>query len=245
MYIFTDVEICHAVASSCLEVPSKKVLNQSVSNPKLIEPSGLPKELLSKENDESVQNRMQPCLKVDGCNSSTVHPSKSIEDENLDYDSNASSSSFEFHKGERSVHSSISRSHLRPMPSKWNDAEKWIMNRQNNGQAGNYPKKNVAQNHGYRMTSTNMVRVAPESTVSELRSSIGRVLDAKNVDFVCQPGMQMGPDKFSFVSTGAYSCADNVVIDPCSQIKDLIEVDHMPSSEAYQEDSTGIRQTLI
>lgn len=228
------------VTSSCLEVPSEKVLNQSVSEPKPNDrTSGLPKEFILKENGESVRNRMQQCLKGDGCNSSTVHPSKSVEDENLDYDSNASSSSFEFHKGERSVHSSISRSHLRPMPSKWNDAEKWIMNRQNNGQAANYCKKNVPQNHGYRMMATNMVRVAPESANSELRSSIGRVLEAKHVDF-CQSGMQMGPEKFSFVPAGVYSCADNVLIDSCSQIKDLKEVDHKPSSKASKEDSTGI-----
>ncbi|XP_022925890.1 uncharacterized protein LOC111433166 [Cucurbita moschata] len=217
------------------EVTSEKVLNQSVSDPKPSDrSSGLPKEFLSKENSESVRNRMNQCS-----NSSTVHPSKPIEDENLDYDSNASSSSFEFHKGERSVHSSISRSHLRPMPSKWNDAEKWIMNRQVNGQAANYPKKNVPQNHGYRMMAANMVRVAPESANSELRSSIGRAMDAKHVEF-CQSGMQMGPEKFSFVPAGAYSCADNVLVDSCSQIKDLNEVDYEPSSKASKEDSTGI-----
>lgn len=231
------------MTSSCLEVPSEKVLNRSVSDPKHSDrSSGLPKEFLSKENGEAVRNRMQLCLKGDSCNSSTVHPSKSMEDENLDYDSNASSSSFEFHKGERSVHSSISRSHLRPMSSKWNDAEKWIMNRQNNGPTANYPKKNVPQNQGNRMAATNMVRVAPELN-SELRSSIGRAVDAKQVDF-CQPGMQMGPEKFSFVPGGTYSYADNVLIDPCSQIKDLKEADHKPSSKASKEDSTGIRDRL-
>ncbi|XP_022926610.1 uncharacterized protein LOC111433690 isoform X3 [Cucurbita moschata] len=224
-----DAETCHAVTSSCFEVLSENVLNQAVSDSKQSDRSpSLPKEFLS----ESDRNRMQECLKGDSCNSSTINPSKSLEDENLDYDSNASSSSFEFHKGERSAQSSISRSHLRPMPSKWNDAEKWIMIRQNNGQAANYSKKNVAQNHGYRMMAANMVRVAPESANSRLRSSIGNVVDANHVDF-CQS------EKFSFVPAGAYSFADDELIDPCSQINDLKEVDHKPSSKASKEDSTG------
>ena len=43
---------------------------------------------------------------------------------------------------------------------KWNDAEKWIMNRQNI--QANHSKKNTAHNQANRMP-TNMGRVAPES----------------------------------------------------------------------------------
>ncbi|CAF2375746.1 BnaC01g44880D [Brassica napus] len=60
---------------------------------------------------------------------------KPQEDKNLDYDRNTSSSSFEFHGGiggERSNQNHVSREYSsRQMSSKWNDAEKWIMSRQN------------------------------------------------------------------------------------------------------------------
>ncbi|KAL0698658.1 hypothetical protein Bca4012_054780 [Brassica carinata] len=78
------------------------------------------------------------------------------EDENLDYDSNASSSSFEFHggvRGERSNQSHVSRAYFsRQMPSKWNDAEKWIMSRQNmvmskNGQGNRMPVRVMTDNN--------------------------------------------------------------------------------------------------
>lgn len=58
----------------------------------------------------------------------SAHP---IRGDELGYDS---SSSFEFHTRERSQHP-CRRSYLpsRPpiMPSKWDDAEKWILNKQN------------------------------------------------------------------------------------------------------------------
>uniref|UniRef100_M4D2S4 Remorin C-terminal domain-containing protein n=1 Tax=Brassica campestris TaxID=3711 RepID=M4D2S4_BRACM len=70
------------------------------------------------------------------------------EDESLDYDSNASSSSFEFHGGvcgERSNQNHVSREYpSRQMPSKWNDAEKLIMSRQNMVMRKNGHGKRVA-----------------------------------------------------------------------------------------------------
>lgn len=89
-----------------------------------------------------------------------VPPMRMLEDENLDYDSNASSSSFEFHKGERAVHSSL-RSFSRPMSSKWNDAEKWLVNRHKIQAA----KKNAPHDQVNRFpVVTNMGRVVPDST---------------------------------------------------------------------------------
>ncbi|CAN8303884.1 unnamed protein product [Cochlearia groenlandica] len=85
------------------------------------------------------------------------HIMRHQEDENLDYDSNASSSSFEFHKarGDRSNQNLVSRAYpTRQMPSKWNDAEKWIMGRQNmvmrkNGQGNRITVRVVPDNAGY------------------------------------------------------------------------------------------------
>ncbi|KAJ0233633.1 Remorin family protein [Hirschfeldia incana] len=80
------------------------------------------------------------------------------EDDSLDYDSNASSSSFEFHggvRGDRSNPNHVSRAYpSRQMPSKWNDAEKWIMSRQNmvmskNGQGNRMPVRVMTDNTGY------------------------------------------------------------------------------------------------
>ncbi|XP_018490721.2 uncharacterized protein LOC108861341 [Raphanus sativus] len=88
------------------------------------------------------------------------------EDENLDYDSNASSSSFEFHGGvrvERSNQSHASRASYpsRQVPSKWSDAEKWILSRQNmvmrkNCQGNRMPVRVVPDNTGYEHSKTRM-----------------------------------------------------------------------------------------
>ncbi|CBI30948.3 hypothetical protein VitviT2T_015478 [Vitis vinifera] len=194
-----------------------------------------PKESLPRENGSVGRVKTQQYSKCDTGNSSTIHPVRTLEEENLDYDSNASSSSFEFHK-ERSLHNSVSRSLSRPMPSKWNDAEKWIMNRQN-AQA-NYTKKNVLQSQGNRLAGANMVRVAPESASTDHKLSV------KRVDF-CQPAAQMGLEKFSFVPNGAHPISaqangGNALIDLC-QTKDLKEVDPRELSclKGSPEDTTG------
>ncbi|GMP73708.1 hypothetical protein CsSME_00031387 [Camellia sinensis var. sinensis] len=185
-------------------------------------------------NQSSCQPRenikMQQFSKCDSGNSSSVHPMRTFEDENLDYDSNASSSSFEFHKGERLLHNSINRSLSRPMPSKWNDAEKWIMNRQNNMQA-NYSKKSHLQSQATRLPITNTVRVAPES------ASYDQKLSVKLVDF-CQTKSQMGFEKFSFGQTNGA----NAVIDLYPQSKDLKEVDNRDASctKSSIEDTTDL-----
>ncbi|RVW34901.1 hypothetical protein CK203_111050 [Vitis vinifera] len=134
------------------------------------------------------------------------------------------------------AHNSVSRSLSRPMPSKWNDAEKWIMNRQN-AQA-NYTKKNVLQSQANRLAGANMVRVAPESASTDHKLSV------KRVDF-CQPAAQMGLEKFSFVPNGAHPISaqangGNALSDLC-QTKDLKEVDPRELSclKGSPEDTTG------
>ncbi|EFH67123.1 remorin family protein [Arabidopsis lyrata subsp. lyrata] len=97
-------------------------------------------------------------------NMAPPHIMRPQEDENLDYDSNASSSSFEFHRarGERSNQNHGSRGYpSRQMPSKWNDAEKWIMSRQNmvmrkNGQGNRMPVRVVPDNAGYEHNKSRM-----------------------------------------------------------------------------------------
>lgn len=114
-----------------------------------------------REND---QPRPQQFRKGDLSMAPPPHIMRPQEDENLDYDSNASSSSFEFHRarGERSNQNHVSRAYpSRQMPSKWNDAEKWIMSRQNmvmrkSGQGNRMPVRVVPDNVGYEHNKSRM-----------------------------------------------------------------------------------------
>ncbi|KAL2524421.1 Remorin family protein [Abeliophyllum distichum] len=195
------------------------------------------KEPTLRENGNPGRAKMQLVSKTDGSNSSSVHPVRTYEDENLDYDS---TSSFEFHKGDRPQHHSVTRSFLGPMPSKWNDAEKWIMNKQN--MHSNYSKKtNInLQNQPTRVIAVNSVRVAPESTSYEYKPSV------KRVEF-SQPASGTGSGNFGFESRGAQPISDtangtNALIDLFPESKDLTEVDSRGSScsKSGIEDATGI-----
>ncbi|KAE8696331.1 putative Auxin response factor [Hibiscus syriacus] len=145
------------------------------------------KESLPGESIEVGRAKSMRFSKIDNGNSSSIHPIRTVEDENPDSDSNASSSSFEFHRGERAVPASMARSYSRPMSSKWNDAEKWILNKQNVQDMN--AKKNALQNQANRIPITNM-RVAPESANSDHRFNVNGVTDAKTLDFG-HPPMQM------------------------------------------------------
>ncbi|KAJ0693366.1 putative remorin [Helianthus annuus] len=188
------------------------------------------------DNPQVDPGRVKPhqFQKMDTSNSSSVHPIRSLEDENLDYDSNASSSSFEFQKSERLTHNAFSRSLLRPMSSKWNDAEKWIINRQN---MHNHNPKNTMQTRVNRGGAVNTVNGIKSSTTES-------VSFIKRVDF-CQPTQQT--EKFSFtpsepphrpVSEG------NESIDQFLESKDLKEIDtRVPScGQNVNEDKTGCHE---
>ncbi|KAE7996149.1 hypothetical protein FH972_000896 [Carpinus fangiana] len=227
------------VTSPTLEVPPIKLPSEAVLNQTFCQQ----KESLQKENGAMGRLKMQQFSKCESANSSAIHPMRIMEDENLDYDSNASSSSFEFHKGERSVHNPYARSLSRPMPSKWNDAEKWIMNRQN--APVHYSKKNSSQNQSNRLPMTNIVRVAPESASYDHRLMINRTAETKRVDF-CQPALHVGHEKFSFVPSGSHPVSDqahgeNALTNLCPLSEDLKGVDHsdLSSTEYSTENMTG------
>ncbi|XLR59992.1 uncharacterized protein [Arachis hypogaea] len=162
-----------------------------------------------KGNGGTGLTKIQHLQKADGGSSSTIHPVRTIEEENLDYDSNASSSSFEFDKGERSVNNPATRSLLRPIPSKWNDAEKWIMRQ--NTQATISKKNNTLHNS----QPNRMVRVAPESGVYDHKLSTAKVTETKRVD------------KFSFVPSDG---RNPVLEESYPQSKDLKEVNDLDLS---------------
>ncbi|XWS18682.1 hypothetical protein CRYUN_Cryun32bG0065700 [Craigia yunnanensis] len=230
------------------EVPSLDVTSTKISNEVVLDSSlndqisRHRKESLARESIEVGCAKLQQFSKIDNGNFSTIHLMRTLEDENLDYDSNASSSSFEFHKGERAVHSSMTRPYSRPMSSKWNDAEKWIMNRQNVQAA--YAKKNAFQNQANRFPMTKMVRVAPESANYDQRSAVNHIVDTKMVDF-CQPVVQMPFEKFSFIPSGAHpisaqACGGSLLSDQCPHSKDLREVAQrdLSCTKSSAEDTT-------
>lgn len=70
-------------------------------------------------------------------NSSMIHPVRPVEEDSTECDSgldNASTSSFEFHGGEKAATQNPAAGYFSrqtSISSKWNDAEKWIVNRQN------------------------------------------------------------------------------------------------------------------
>lgn len=187
----------------------------------------LPMETVPKEIGDAGRVKMQPFSKCEKGNSSAVHPVRTVEDENLDYDSNASSSSFEFHN-ERSVNNQFSKRFSRPMSSKWNDAEKWIMKRQN--VQPNYVKKNNnLHNQANRNPVTSVDRVAPALSNYDPRSSNSRVADTKLIDF-CLPSYQQAFEKFSFIPPGSLTISGqengvDTLVDRCAQSTDLKEVD--------------------
>lgn len=230
--------------------PSLEILSSKPSSDVLLDQrhcvhnSYEPKETMPRENGDLSRVTMQHVLKHDSGNSSAIHPVRTTEDENLDYDSNASSSSFEFHKGERSMSNPATRSLLRPIPSKWNDAEKWIMNRQNI--QFNYLKKNVVQSQANRMPATSMVRVAPESAnYDHHKLAISRVTETKGVDF-CQPTTShAGFEKFSFVPSEARSVSGQAhgrvpTVDSLPQSKDLKDVNELIISCSSTDDQKAI-----
>ncbi|KAI3741592.1 hypothetical protein L1987_59266 [Smallanthus sonchifolius] len=213
------------------EVSSMGISSLTFDSPQVDQGIGLPK-------DHRKEGRVKPhqFQKTDCSSSSSVHPIRSLEDDNLDYDSNASSSSFEFQKHERSTHNAISRSLLRPMSSKWNDAEKWIINKQN------------TQNHNSKNTMQNRVNLG--GMVNGIRGYSESVSSVKVVDF-CQPALQTGPDRFSFTPSGSQhhpvSCQTNEgsgSIDQCPESKDLKEIDIRESlcGQSSNEDKTGCHE---
>ncbi|XP_031405505.1 uncharacterized protein LOC116214262 isoform X2 [Punica granatum] len=227
-----------------VEVKPVKVPDESVPGP--AQHDQLPvftKDSTPREIEHLPRVRMHQFPKGDG--SSTIHPLRIMEDENLDYDSNASSSSFEFHKAERAAGPyGGSRSLSRPMPSKWNDAEKWIMSKQHYSQPnGNYPRKNVLQNQTNRLPPNhNMGRVAPEFTGynHKLPIDIRAAVDTKRVDF-CKPVPNMGVERFSFAPE-VQVCGGNGNAAMSSESKDLnvVVLADQPCIENPMEETSGI-----
>ncbi|KAI7734003.1 hypothetical protein M8C21_003754 [Ambrosia artemisiifolia] len=213
------------------EVSSMGISSVAFDNSQVDQGIGQPK-----DHAKEGRVKLNQFQKMDNSSSSSVHPIRSLEDENLDYDSNASSSSFEFHKGERLTHNAFSRSLLRPMSSKWNDAEKWIINRQNL--------------HNHNPKNTTQTRVNRGGTVNGIRGSSECVSSVKRVDF-CQPTLQTVTEKFSFTPSepqhhpvSGQTNEGSESINPCLESKDLKEID-TSCEQTLNEDKTGCHEVKM
>ncbi|XP_021763833.1 uncharacterized protein LOC110728506 [Chenopodium quinoa] len=228
----------HFYDSAVNEEPPRKPSGQTISSSLQIQ-----NHCSSRENMDSSHVKVQQLARSDSSNSSAVHPLKCNDDENLDYDSNASSSSFEFHKGERMAHRSLTRSLSRPTSYKWNDAEKWIMCKQA-GQ-GSQSKSLSLQNGGHRVSGMNMVRVVPEAASYEYRSN-PKMPEMKRIDF-CQPTSQMSLAKLNPAHPGLQSVpvqsnGANVPVDLYPRSKDMREVDNVMNSTHEVPGGPSIRE---
>lgn len=249
--MFVYIELRSPAAALGLEVASVDLPSEAVLD---LSPAGQVSdhrmEALPKDSGDAGRVKTQPFSKCEKGNSSAVHPVRIVEDENLDYDSNASSSSFEFHN-ERSANNQFAKRFSRPLSSKWNDAEKWIMKRQN--AQPNYVKKiNTLHNQTSRTPLTNLDRAAPQLLSNyDPKSSNSRVADTKLVDF-CLPAYQQAFEKFSFIPPGSLTISGrengvNTLVDQCAQSTDLKEMDQreLSCSKISTQDSAGISCTCL
>jgi hypothetical protein len=93
-----------------------------------------------------------------------IHPVRPVEEDSTECDSgldNASTSSFEFHGVEKTATQNPAMGYLSrqtSISSKWNDAEKWIVNRQNVNQ-------NITKGTAQNQTVNQMNSVAARGTI--------------------------------------------------------------------------------
>ncbi|KAG0464773.1 hypothetical protein HPP92_018937 [Vanilla planifolia] len=104
-------------------------------------------------------------------------------------------SSFEFHKEEKLAQNPASTSLYKHLPSKWNDAEKWIVNRQ--AIQENASRKSLVQYQSSRNPNPSCARIAPESMVADQKLSLIQSAGCNNNAKIMQ-------EKFAFVAQGLY-----------------------------------------
>ncbi|CAL9163293.1 unnamed protein product [Musa hybrid cultivar] len=148
------------------------------------------------------------CIKQDYCRSaphqaysnsnlSIIHPVRTLDEGggNCLHSRNDTVSSFEFHRFERIIQQPSLGLFSGHVPSKWNDAEKWIINRQI--ASPSVKKKTPAQKQGSHQTSS-LCRLETDSTIAEHKASVVQALDSMRNEFN-QTASQDVVEKFSFV----------------------------------------------
>lgn len=165
-----------------------------------------------------------------------VHAMRSFEDDSFDYDSgheNGSVSSFEFHKVDRAPPRRVLGPHSKPAPSKWDDAEKWLVNLSSGdsharnklkpglgysqGMAVNHARKAGFSGQGGRQignASVLMTKTASNASGVTEMASAGQSLNQEEVETKkiypdkCVSNLDDGgPSKFAFMPSVAHSTA--------------------------------------
>ncbi|XP_042416652.1 uncharacterized protein LOC122005612 isoform X1 [Zingiber officinale] len=188
-----------------LELSVKNVLSYSQGD----QTPSFRKDFLSKVKVDICCNKTRDAVKSDPMladstsNLNTVHPVQ-IPEDGIAHDGvndNGSVRSFEFHKGDRLLQQQVASPLLKNLPSKWNDAERWILHRQIMHLKPNVPKKVVGQNLGCLEVVSN--KLAPEYRNVE-RHSFLQEADSK-YGSVNKSASQTVTEKFSFTPTSSPS----------------------------------------
>lgn len=144
-------------------------------------------ELESKMDSSGVQNNragVSGHFKLtDSLNTAeSIMPSEEDCNGNESGQDNVSTNSFEFQRGERTVQHPVIGPFIRNAPSKWNDAEKWIVNRNLMHSNPDALKKTIPQGPKSRQAIiSNCVRVAPEAlNNAEQKHQLLQVADTKS-----------------------------------------------------------------
>ncbi|KAL0914440.1 hypothetical protein M5K25_014786 [Dendrobium thyrsiflorum] len=189
----------------------------------------------SRNQNNSSNSSYQPKL---GNNYCTVHPMKHQEVDDDGYDSgheSANNSNFEFHRRGKVSQLPIIGPFSRHIPSKWNDAEKWLVNKQVVHENG--LKNNSVQYQCNRLVNSSWARIAPESIT----------IDQK--PFVIQPSTsnsnsQNMVDKFSFVSQGLHANSASLndascVTDPSQDSGVYVNFGQLPEDLNHKKSSVS------
>ncbi|XP_020578203.1 uncharacterized protein LOC110023226 isoform X2 [Phalaenopsis equestris] len=216
----------------CFKEPSRNgegFQNQSSSSNSFFK--GVSETKYTKNQNNSCNSSYQPKL---GNNCCTVHPMKQQEVDDIACDSgheSASTSAFEFHRaGKVSQHPAIGP-FSRHIPSKWNDAEKWLVNRQ--AVQENESKKNSVQYQCNRLVNSSGARIAPESILMD-QKPFGIQQSASNFN------PQNMAEKFSFVSEGLHAISAssndaNCLAYPSQDSGDFVSFGQLPKDLNHEK----------
>eukprot|EP01018_Ginkgo_biloba_P017466 Gb_05849 [translate_table: standard] len=201
-----------------------------------------------------VQNFPKPISAqlVNPGNCNFVQAMRPFEDDGFDYASgydNGSTSSFDFHKGDRTFHRSVLGSLSKPAPSKWDDAEKWLVSLssgdshiKNKSKVGPgqfqaisaYTSRKVSINSQTGHQLGIVKSVSPNASgLSDKTTLYGRGLnqdegETKKID-----------SKFAFVQKGAHAATANFndSLDSYALNPDLVNLKEVNDAEAFLKTS--------
>ncbi|OAY79758.1 hypothetical protein ACMD2_17848 [Ananas comosus] len=131
--------------------------------PDKLKDNGNASPLIAVENSEASSEALSGVSTVEFARSSE-------EDGNMN--DNRNSYNFEFQREKRGIQHSVVGSFIRQVPSKWNDAEKWIVNRHIIYSNPNVSKRTASESRGTCQVTSNLVRVAPEFAITSAEQSV-------------------------------------------------------------------------